>query len=100
MVTLVRAAREVSNPARRDQQFAGARDNIPAPVRQAVLAERTIHVAQVAASHAPHDDGGLDECGPHQAIGWRELQLVLKNLPPNARCVSFTVIGNRRSVRA
>jgi hypothetical protein len=100
MVTLVRAAREVSNPVWRDQQFADARDNIPAPVRQAVLAELTIHVAQVAVSHAPHDDGGLEECGLHQAIGWRELQLVLKNLPPNARCVSFTVIGNRRTVRA
>ena len=69
MVALVRTAREVGYPIRRDQQSADARDDIPAALRQAVLAELTINTAQVAVSHAPHDGGGLGECHLYRAIG-------------------------------
>jgi hypothetical protein len=62
MVALVRTPREVGYPVRRDQQSADARDDIPASVRQAVL-------AQVAVSHAPHDGGSLGECRLYWAIG-------------------------------
>lgn len=56
LIVLMRATREVGDALRRDQQSTSGGGRVPASLYEPVLTQFAVHLAQVAVSHAIHDD--------------------------------------------